>query len=74
MHIFVNKSDWGHLITMSTRWGRGSKMSVFVHYQGIITVHAGRVKKWQNSVYVVVECPLATYTNEIFQVLFFVPC
>ena len=35
----------------------GQKMSVFVHAQGIKTVHAeGRgVKKWQNSVHVVVE-------------------
>ena len=34
-------------------------MSVFVHAQGIKIVHAGGgVKKWQNSVHVVVECPL----------------
>ena len=38
-------------------------MSVFVHAQGIKTVHAGvrGVRKWQNSVhamYVIVECPL----------------
>ena len=35
-------------------------MSVFVHAQGIKTVHAGGrgVKKWQNSVHVVVEYPL----------------
>jgi hypothetical protein len=34
-------------------------MSVFVHAQGIKTVHAGGgVKKWQNYVHVVVECPL----------------
>ena len=34
-----------------------SKMSVFVHAQGIKTVHAEGVgvKKWQNSVHVVVE-------------------
>ena len=33
-------------------------MSVFVHAQGIKTVHAwGWVEKWQNSVHVVVECP-----------------
>ena len=32
-------------------------MSVFVHVQGIKTVHAG-VEKWHNSVLVVVECPL----------------
>ena len=34
-------------------------MSVFVQAQGIKTVHAGRggVKRWQNSVHVVVECP-----------------
>ena len=42
------------------RGGGGQKMSVFVHGQGIKTVHAGGrgVKKWQNSVHVVVECPL----------------
>ena len=34
-------------------------MSVFVHAQSINTVHeGGLVKKWQNSVHVVVECPL----------------
>ena len=34
-------------------------MSVFVNAQGIKTVHTGRgVKKWQNSVHVVVACPL----------------
>ena len=39
--------------------GGGQKMSVFVHAQGIKTVHAGGgVKKWQNSVQVVFECPL----------------
>ena len=37
----------------------GQKMSVFVHTQGIKTVHAGGWgKKWQNSVHVVFECPL----------------
>ena len=38
-------------------------MSVFVHAQGIKTVHTGEgggVKKWQNSVHVVVECPLTS--------------
>ena len=43
------------------RGGGGQKMSVFVHAQGIKTVHVGRgvgVKKWQNLVHVVVECPL----------------
>ena len=39
------------------RGGGGQKMSVFVHAQGIKTVHPGGegVKKWQNSVHVVVE-------------------
>ena len=42
---------------------RGSKNAFFVYAQGIKTVHArgsgeGGVKKWQNSVHVVVECPL----------------
>jgi hypothetical protein len=41
------------------RWGVGQKMSFFVHTQGIKTVHTGEgVKKWQNSVHIVVECPL----------------
>ena len=34
-------------------------MSVFVHAQGIKTVH----KKWQNSVYVVVECYLKSFSH-----------
>ena len=40
--------------------GGGQTMSVFVHAQGIKAVHTGGrgVKKWQNSVHVVVECPL----------------
>ena len=39
-------------------------MSVFVHAQGIKTVHAGEGgQKWQNSVYVVVECSLARGVN-----------
>ena len=40
--------------------GGGQKMSVFVHAQGIKTVRpgGGGVKKWQNSVHVVIECPL----------------
>ena len=34
-------------------------MSVFVHAQGIkLSTQGGGVKKWQNSVHVVVECPL----------------
>ena len=40
--------------------GVGKKMSVFVHAQGIKTVHAGGSKKGQNSVHVVVECPLTS--------------
>ena len=43
------------------RGGGGQKMSVFVHAQGIKTVHAGGgVKEWQKSVHVVVECPLSS--------------
>ena len=39
--------------------GGVKKMSVFVHAQGIKTVHAGGwVKIWKKSVHVVVECPL----------------
>ena len=51
------------------RGGGGQKMSVFVHAQGIKTVHAGGgVKKWQNSVHVVVECPLTT-SNQVTTIL-----
>ena len=41
------------------RGAGGQKMSVFVHAQGMKTVHAGGggFKKWQNSVHVVVEWP-----------------
>ena len=53
------RSVRGHSITTWTRWGEGKKMSVFVHAQGIKTVHTGEGgKKWQNSVHVVVEWPL----------------
>ena len=43
-------------------------MAVLVHAQGIKTVHAGRGdQKWQNSVQVVVECPLSMISG-FFQV------
>ena len=48
---------------------RVKKMSVSVHAQGIKTVHAGGGKKWQNSVHVVVECPL-TQIDERLGALF----
>ena len=40
-------------------------MSVFFHAQGIKTVHAGGegVKKWGNSVHVVVGWPLRAHTG-----------
>ena len=43
------------------REGGGQKMSVFVHAQGIKTVHArGGAKKGQNYIHVIVEChPMA---------------
>ena len=42
-------------------------MSVFVHAQGMKTTHTKGlgVKKWQNSVHVVVECPLRKVQNAI---------
>ena len=44
--------------------GQGQKMSVFVDAQGIKTVHrGGRVNQWQNSVHVVIECPLSHYSD-----------
>ena len=44
-------------------------MSVFVHTQ---TVHAagGGVKKWQNSVHIVVECPLSSFLFDTFRRVF----
>ena len=59
MGVFNNYVD-------KMRGGGGQKMSVFVHAQGIKTVHAGGVKKWQNSVHVVVECPLIQMSNNLF--------
>ena len=66
------KPGWSHNILLAKgslnnyvdkmRGGGGQKMSVFVHAQGIKTVHAeGGVKKWQNSVHVVVEWPLNVF-------------
>ena len=45
------------------RGGGGQKMSVFVHAQGIKTVHTGGEggQKMVNSVHVVVECPLSKF-------------
>ena len=42
--------------------GGGQKMSVFVHAHCLKTVHTeGGGQKWQNSVHVVVECPLSKF-------------
>ena len=51
-------------------------MSVFVHAQGIKTVHAkgGGVKKWQNSVHIVVECPLIMVICAKFNQKYVTPC
>ena len=53
-------------------------MYVFVHAQGIKTVHArGGGKKWQNSVHVVVECPLRGIWGifgRIFSTYFLIVC
>ena len=61
---FDQTSFRGHSITTWTRWGGGGlKISVFVHTLGVKTVHAERGErgqKWQNSVHVVVECPLSS--------------
>ena len=40
-------------------------MFVFVHAHGIKTVYArgGGAKNWQNSVHVVVECPLTQFVK-----------
>ena len=44
---------------------RGPKKSLFVHAQGIKTVHVGGGggQKWQNSVHVAVECPLGLHVQ-----------
>ena len=53
------------------RGGGGQKMSVFVHAQGIKTVYAGGgVKKWQNSVHLVVECPLVLIFESSYENFF----
>ena len=45
--------------------GGGSKMSVFVHAQGIkLSTQRGGGKKWQNYVNVVFECPLENCTDK----------
>ena len=45
--------------------GGGQKMSAFVQAQRIKIVHAeGWVKKRQNSVQIVVECPLSYFGNK----------
>ena len=54
-HFVCNKGPFNNYVD-KRRGGGGQKMSVFVHAQGIKIVHAGvGVKKWQNSVHVVVE-------------------
>ena len=57
--ITIHKGSFNSYVD-KIRGGGGQKMSVFVHAQVIKTVHAGEggVKKRQNSVHVVVECPL----------------
>jgi len=53
--IRSNKREFNDYVDMM-RGGGGQKMSVFVHVQGMKTVHVrGGGKKWQNSVHVVVE-------------------
>ena len=58
-----------HSITTWTRLEGvgGRKMSVFVHTQSLKTVHAGGggVKKWQNSVHVVVGFPLRKKQDKV---------
>ena len=55
--VIFNEGPFNNYVDKMRRGG-GQKMSVFVHAQGIKTVNArGGVKKWQNSVHVVVECP-----------------
>ena len=48
----------------------GQRMFVFVHSRGIKTDHSGEGEgqKWQNSVHVVVECPLTLVPTAKIQV------
>jgi hypothetical protein len=49
------------------RGGRGSKNVCFcprARYKNCPRRGGGGVKKWQNYVHVVVECPLSTYTDK----------
>ena len=61
MHESYDKGLFNNYV-YKMRGRRGSKnVCFFVHAQGIKTVHpGGGVKKCQNSVHVVVECPLST--------------
>ena len=53
--MYLSKGAFNNYVD-KMKGGGGQKMSVFVHAQGIKTVHAGGVaKKWQNSVHIVVE-------------------
>ena len=62
---FFDKGSFNNYVDKMRGGGGGQKMSVFVHTQGIKTVHAGGwVKKWQNSVHVVVECALRTLSTK----------
>ena len=58
--VTMRLSNRGHSITTWTRWGgMGSKNVCFCPRSGYKNCpHRGGVKKWQNSVHVVVECPL----------------
>ena len=50
------------------RGGRGSKNVCFYPHSGYKNCpRRGRVKKWQNSVHVVVECPLRHINNKDLQ-------
>ena len=55
--IWTGKGSFNYYVDKMRVERGGQKISVFVHAQGIKTVR-GRVKKWQNSVHVDVECPL----------------
>ena len=49
--------------------GGGQKMSVLVHAQSIKTFRTGwGGKKWQNSVHIVVECPLRQSRDFLIEV------
>ena len=69
LNFSASSLPWGHSITTWTRWGEeGVKKCLFFPCSGYKNCpRRGRVKKWQNSVHVVVEWPLTSLLSDIFR-------